>query len=98
MRFLKWAGQMGGGGGGGGGGGSWLLLIFHYSVSTERGRLEDEVGCSGIVWFSQVAISQLFIDQLVLRGQRGKGEGWVFEVAKGIRGRVFGMTFVQSLN
>ena len=24
--------------------------------------------------------------------------GWMHEVAKGIRGRVFGMTFVQSLN
>ena len=68
------------------GGGFMAFFIFHYSVSTERGRLEDEVGCSGIVWFTQVAISQLFIDQLA---QRGKGEGWVFEVAKGIRGRVF---------
>ena len=73
-------------------------MIFHYLVYTERGRLEDEAGCSGIVWFTQVAISQWFIDQLVLRGQRGKGEGWVFEVAKGIRGRAFGMTFVQSIN
>ena len=73
MRFLKWAGQIGGGGGLG-------FLIFHFSVSTEKGWLEDEAGCSGIVWFTQVAISQWFIDQLVRRGQRGKGEGWVFEV------------------
>ena len=42
--------------------------------------MEDEAGCSGIVWFTQEAISQWFIDQLVLRGHRGKGEGWVFEV------------------
>ena len=63
-------------------GGVIVFSIFHYSVSTERGRLEDEAGCSGIVWFTQVAISQGFIDQLVLRG---KGEGWVlgwmYEVA-----------------
>ena len=31
------------------------FLIFHYSVSTERGRLEDEAGCNAIVWFTQVA-------------------------------------------
>ena len=53
------------------------FLIFRYSVSTERGRLEDEAGCNAIVWFTQVAIIQWFIDQLVLRGQRGKGKGWV---------------------
>ena len=35
-----------------------VLPIFHYSVSTERGRLEDEAVCSWIVWFTQVAISQ----------------------------------------
>ena len=50
-----------------------VFSIFHYSVSTERGRLEDEAGCSGIVWFTQVAISQGFIDQLVLRGGRVRG-------------------------
>ena len=91
---MAWAG-----GGGGGGGGVIVFSIFHYSVSTKRGKLEDEAGCSEIVWFTQVAISQGFIDQLVLRG---KGEGWVlgwmYEVAKGIRGKVFGMTFLQSLN
>ena len=38
-------------------GGVIVFLIFHYSVSTERGKLEDEVGCSGIVFFTQVAIS-----------------------------------------
>ena len=47
--FLKWPGQ---------GGGVIVFSIFHYSVSTERGKLEDEVGCSGIAWFTQVAISQ----------------------------------------
>ena len=73
--FLNGLGRWGGGGG-------HSFLIFHYSVSTERGELEDEAVCSGIVWFTQVAISQGFIDQLVLRG---KGEGlvlgWMYEVA-----------------
>ena len=50
---LKWPGQMGGGGGV-----VIVFSIFHYSVYTERGRLEDEAVCSGIVWFTQVAISQ----------------------------------------
>ena len=72
-KFLKWAGQIGGGGG------VIAFLIYHYTVSNERGWLEDEAGCSGIVWFTQEAISQWFIDQLVLRGQRGRGEWWVFE-------------------
>ena len=33
----------------GGGGGVIGFLIFHFSVSTEKGWLEDEAGCSGIV-------------------------------------------------
>ena len=41
-----------------GGGGYSFLDTSIYSVSTERGKLEDEAGCSGIVWFTQVAISQ----------------------------------------
>ena len=48
--FLKWPRQMGGG--------YSFLDTSLYSVSTERGKLEDEAGCSGIVWFTQVAISQ----------------------------------------
>ena len=61
---LKWPG---------GGGVVIVFSIFHYLVSTKRGRLEDEAGCSGIVWFTQVAISQGFIDQLVPRGGRVRG-------------------------
>ena len=38
----------------------WIIVfsIFHSSASTERARLESEAGCSGIVWLTQVAISQ----------------------------------------
>ena len=35
-----------------------VFSIFHYSASTERARLESEACCSGIVWLTQVAISQ----------------------------------------
>ena len=49
----------------GGGGGVIAFLIFHYSVSTEKGWLEDKAGCSEIIWFTQVAISQWFIIRLL---------------------------------
>ena len=52
--FLKQPGQMVAGGGGG----VIVFSIFHHSVSTDRGRLEDEAFCRGIVWFTLEATSQ----------------------------------------
>ena len=53
-----------------------ILSIFHYQTFTEWGRLDYEAGCGGGVWLTQVAISQWFIDQLVLRSERRKGMGF----------------------